>query len=357
MSSHPKVDTSIPAYYQQPQQQQQQQQHRHPDQNLDQAPPRPPSPRAPAYSPITPKVQPVLPVPVASATQPPFVPPDHGAAFTFQAPVPDAHTQQPAREKPLIPPTEYIPQPPNLPFSSDDASDAIALRAAISTLQFQKKKAQGDLKTLQSLKQLALDDPAHFKTELAAGKLTEQRPTLGDLRAILDQESDGDDEDEDDDTPLTNGRLENGTNGRATAKRSLSPHLPAEIPDSQPSQPQSQTDTSDKMDVEAVTPFPRIPGPQNVVRMPYVNWDKYGIAGDSLESLHAQQQKWPGSAGTSQSKGREYTVAAPYSPFVDSIDSQQRAEGDGRKDSGATSTTPGGTTNSDRPMGTRSRNE
>ena len=195
MFTRPNVDTSIPAYYQQQQQQQQQQQHHQQQhhqqrqqqqqkhqqrqqhqqlgQNLDQAPPRPPSPRAPAYSPITPKVQPVLPVPAATPRA--FVPPDNGANFTFQ--VPDAQTQQPAKETPVIPPTEYIPRPPNLPFSSEDASDAIALRAAISTLQLQKKKAQGDLKTLQSLKQLALDDPAHFKTELAAGKLTEQRPT------------------------------------------------------------------------------------------------------------------------------------------------------------------------------------
>ena len=334
--SHPTVDTSIPAYYQH------QHQQNPPDQNNDQ---RPPSPRAPAYSPITPKVQPVLPVP--SATQPAFVPPDNGGNFTFQ--VPDAQTQQPPKEKPVIPPTEYIPQPPNLPFSSDEASDAIALRAAISTLQFQKKKAQGDLKTLQSLKQLALEDPSHFKTELAAGKLTEQRPKLGDLRAILDQESDGDDEDDDEDEPVLGARQENG---HEAEDGSLSPHLPAEVPDSQPSQPQLQ----DKMDVDTAKPFPRIPGPQNVVRMPYVNWEKYGIAGEPLEKMHAQQQKWPGTSGTSQNKGREYAIAAPYSPFADSIDPQQRVEGDGRKDSGAASTTPGGTTISEHPMDTRSRN-
>ncbi|EME49085.1 hypothetical protein DOTSEDRAFT_142719 [Dothistroma septosporum NZE10] len=260
-------------------------------------------------------------------------------------------------EKPMISPTEYIPQPPNLPFSSEDASDAIALRAAISTLQFQRKKAQGDLKTLQSLKQLALDHPAHFKTELAAGKLTEQRPKLGDLSAILDQEGDDDDgdDDEDEDSSEKMKRRRNGLNDHATRNGSVSPHLPAEIPDSQPSPPRSQTDSLEKMDVDTMKPFPRIPGPQKVVRTPYVNWEKYGITGEPLDRMHTQQQKWPGTSGTSHNKGRAHVVAAPYSPFTDSVESQQRVESDGRKDSGATSTTPGDTTISEHPAGTRSR--
>ena len=177
------------------------------------------------------------------------------------------------------------------------------------------------------------------------------------MSAILDQESDGHDEDEDEDEDSSGhgAARQNGQDDHATRNGSLSPHLPAEIPDSQPSQPQSQTDAQEKMDVDTAKPFPRIPGPQNVVRTPYINWDKYGIIGEPLDRMHAQQQKWPGTSGTSHSKGREYVVAAPYSPFMDSIDSQQRVEVDGRKDSGAASTTPGATTISEHPMETRSR--
>ena len=300
------------------------------------------SPVAPAYSPITPKVQPVLPATIIS-------PDENSDDWKFGSvvhrPQQERPHQQPARSieshppppaASRIPPAEYIPQPPSLPFSSDDAGDAIALRAAISTLQFQKKKAQSDIKTLASIKQLALDDPETFKDELAAGRVSEQRPNLGSLRAILDNIEDGDSDDE-----VVLG----------ASREDEDQPLPAEVPDSQPSQ-------EVKMEPEdgAQKQFPRIPGPQTIVRMPHVNWGKYGIAGEPLESLHEQQQRWPGSFGQGD-KGREYTVAAPYSPFVDSLDDQQQQSNgtDGsRKDSGPAPSLTG--TISEHVMETRSRN-
>ncbi|EMF17234.1 uncharacterized protein SEPMUDRAFT_19358, partial [Sphaerulina musiva SO2202] len=231
------------------------------------------SPVAPAYSPITPKVQPVLP----ACTAPPLVSPEehHDPHMPRDAP----SLLPPAASR--IPPANYIPQPPSLPFSSDDAGDAIALRAAISTLQFQKKKAQHDIHTLVTIKQRALDQPETFKDELAAGRLREQRPSLGDLRAILDNIEDDDLDDE--------------------PSQLAPPKIKAES------------------EHEVQKHFPRIPGPQTVVRMPHVNWAKYGIAGEPLDALHEQQRRWPGAFGHGD-RGREYAIAAPYSPFMDAVE-------------------------------------
>ncbi|KAF2214866.1 hypothetical protein CERZMDRAFT_90231 [Cercospora zeae-maydis SCOH1-5] len=113
--------------------------------------------------------------------------------------------------------------------------------------------------------------------------------------------------------------------------------------------------------------FPRIPGPQNIVRMPHINWDKYGIVGHPLDDLHEQQRKWPGtlSGPARGDKGREYAIAAPYSPWEDKFDEQQPGQAhmsmldtpDGglRKDSGAPVPSATGTI-SEHIMETRSRN-
>lgn len=203
-----------------------------------------------------------------------------------------------------IPETQYIPQPPSLPFSSAESGDAIALRAAISSLQFQKQKAAQDLIALEQLKKQALADPERFRHELVAGRLKEQRPDFGSLRDILDAPAEeGDDEDE----VMLGARDEEHSTSRT-----------AEVPDSQPgsfsaNHPASSSEASP-------TPFPQIPGPQDVVRMPPINWDKYNVVGEALDALHEQQRRWPGSAPGQENRGREHTVAAPYSPFYDTLD-------------------------------------
>lgn len=299
------------------------------------------SPLRPQYSPITPKVQPVLP----ATSQSCFVPPENGGNFTFSP------SDTTGKELPLSASApQYIPKPPNLPFSSEDATDAIALKAAISTLQFQKKKAQDDLKALASIKQLALEDPKHFKDELAAGRLKEQRPKLGDIQAILAEAEEGDSDDE---VVLGASRDDDETYG--SVKDEKSPRSPeAEIPDSQPSQPSSQQHTRQSSTDSTGQQFPRIPGPQSVVRMPYVNWEKYGVVGEPLDALHSQQQKWPGSApGFGMDRGREYAVTAPYSPWADTLDSIPRDGSDQRKDSGPRPSLTGSI--SEHAMSTRSR--
>ncbi|KAK0861917.1 hypothetical protein LTR87_016788 [Friedmanniomyces endolithicus] len=277
------------------------------------------SPVAPEYSPITPKVQPALPAPT-----------HHGAARFLP---PEPSVQQPFATTSAIAPAEYIPEPSPLPFSSEDSTDAIALRAAISALQFQRKKAQDDLRTLESAKRNALALPLHFRNELVAGRLREQRPQFGGVQAILDRADSEDDSDENESRQATLGAA--ATTYPNTLER------PAEIPDSQPSRPgTSSSSTLHQPHPPQPKPdFTPIPGPQDIIRMPHIAWEKYHIVGSALDQLHEQQRRWPGSgfaygsggAQQQQERGREFVVAAPYSAFLDGV----VREGEGRKDSGA----------------------
>src|ERR1700761_2097588 len=80
------------------------------------------SPVAPAYSPITPKVQPAFP-----ATFPPL-PVQHGTEVSDATP--DTNVQHLQQNGTIASMAEYIPKPPPRPFSDEDSTDAIALRAA-----------------------------------------------------------------------------------------------------------------------------------------------------------------------------------------------------------------------------------
>lgn len=270
-----------------------------------------PSPVAPAYSPITPKVQPILPASVPSHDGAPAVPP------------PDTDTYSPTSAEPIASTAQYVPAPPPQPFSSEDSTDAIALRAAISALQFQKKKAREDLRTLEVVRKQALEKPQQFKDALVAGRLKEQRPQYGGVQAIIDQA-------ESDDEEATAGPGASAEDPAVEQESSQTQALPAEVPNSQPSPPSIASSIEPPAaQSNAPADFARIPGPQNVVRMPHVNWDKYHIVGEPLDRMHEQQRRWPGSFAYGQNRGRESTVAAPYSPFLDALE-----EADGsRKDS------------------------
>ena len=307
------------------------------------------SPVAPAYSPITPKVQPALPVVGHSHhgfEVPPIPPtnaiPDMMMHDDLPPEQPYDHPSQPSHpftggKAPIPPPapsaipeTEYMPEPPPQPFSSEDSADAVALRAAISSLQFQKQKARTDLQVLEGLKKKALDDPQRYKRELLAGNLKEQRPNFGSIRDVLDApEEDGDDDDE-----VVLGARDS-PNSRAGAHHDQS---------SSEVSPTNQPAGKD-------APFGQIPGPQTVVRMPPINWDKYHVVGESLDALHEQQRRWPGSTPGQDNRGREHSVAAPYSPFYDTLDSPAQQQHRNDSHGSALGTSFGST--SEHPMETR----
>lgn len=242
----------------------------------------------------------------------------------------------PPPEPSAIPETEYIPEPPPQPFSSEDSADAVALRAAISSLQFQKQKAQGDLQTLESLKKKALDEPQRYRRELVAGRLKEQRSEFGSVGNVLDAPEG--ESDEDDDEVVLGAQQEHD--------------LPASRTGIEPDRSQSsQQSPASRQTSGADAPFSRIPGPQDIVRMPPISWDKYHVVGESLDALHEQQRRWPGSVPGQDSKGREHSVAAPYSPFYDTLDPQ--AQSNARNDSYASALGTSFGSTSEHPMETR----
>ncbi|KAG9949305.1 hypothetical protein KCU85_g4415, partial [Aureobasidium melanogenum] len=253
---------------------------------------RSPSPQPPPASPLTPPAQPAK---LATTTQPvPILPPQ---------------------------PPQLIEQPPSLPFSSHDSSDAIALRAAISSLQFQRLQAQRDLRTLEDIKRQAVERPEEYRKHVIATAQAKPSPPPWSIEDFQDQ---GMDDDEDavlgasstnEQDPL-DSQAESTTTPYPVSYGSMLQPQPAKI------KPQSSG-------------FPTVPLPQDVVRCPPIEWSKYNIVGESLDKLHRDQQARPGDAASSQQ--RDSVVAAPYNPFLDKLDPRPVPEtnSSARKDSGS----------------------
>lgn len=184
-------------------------------------------------------------------------------------------------------PPEDIPQPPPpVSFSENDNSDAMALRSAISILQFQRQQSQRDMKTLEEQKKVALADVEGFMDAVAAGQIRTTR----------------------------SGGLIVGPDA------SMEMEYPTDGP--QGDNNKSKTDSDEKA-VARETVSMDIPGPQNVVRCPPINWAKYHIVGDPLEKLHDEQQRrpTPGQPHTDEepTSTTEHVIAAPYSPWTDRL--------------------------------------
>lgn len=289
------------------------------------------SPEAPPASPLTPVLKAATLIPDNTVSALP-----KGASQPFSG-LPPTSTQQHGGATRSAP--QFIDRPMPLPFSGEDSTDAIALRAAISSLQFQRAKAQQDLRTLEQIKNQAVENPEEW-TQHAI--LTESRPAKGKQPGEkwvpppnFDHDSDSDSEDD----AMAGAEREHP---EATGSRPSFSHV-EEIPDSQQtpvdssfgsllaSQPKSAQEQAQR---PRPMVFPDVPGPQEVVQCPPIEWSKYHIVGESLDKLHREQQLRPGVGG---SQGRESVVTAAYNPFVDRFDGEQRpspVQGE-RKDSGA----------------------
>ncbi|KAF7716603.1 Uncharacterized protein PECH_004413 [Penicillium ucsense] len=235
---------------------------------------RPGTPPRPPYSPVTPVFAHLNTVAAANAT---IVPPP-------LTPSPTSHTppNRPSNHVPSQPPgvpAVFKPEPPPVPISESENPDAIALRSAISILQMQKQQTLRDIRSLDRLKEAAAADPEAFARELAGGRLrTEDRGTV-----IQFSEDDAMDTDEENEQPegFEGSQEKNGSGSR----------------------------------------FGRIPQPQNIVRMPPINWAKYQIVGEPLERMHEEQLRRPTPGEPRQQPAPEYLLASPYRPLVDQLDS------------------------------------
>lgn len=186
------------------------------------------------------------------------------------------------------------PQPPPVPISESDNPDAIALRSALSILQLQKQQSLHDIRTLETMKRAAMADPERFATELLEGRLTT------------------------DEKESRTGIIDFSDEGQQAQ---------------QEEQAAEGENSHDRLDDKAR--FGRMPAPQNVVRMPPVNWAKYHIVGEPLEKMHEEQRRRPsageprrgslligraGPPGENQQRAPEYVLAAPYRPLVDRLE-------------------------------------
>ena len=177
------------------------------------------------------------------------------------------------------------------------------MKAAMSILSMQRGQAIRDMQTLEKQKELALQNPAAFAEALKTGQVKM----------------------------------------RNTAGTGLDFNYPAsDDEDSESSH--AQAPQQDAMNIDSGTPsnqanhFGDMPTPQDVVRAPPVNWNKYHIVGSALDQLHEQQRRNPDEgrprtdedvrmeqmrhlAAKGQVPGRKGAreVMAPYDPFKDEI--------------------------------------
>ncbi|CAG8902710.1 unnamed protein product [Penicillium egyptiacum] len=233
-------------------------------------PDQPGTPPRPPYSPVTPVFAHLAPV---ASNEPSIVPPPASPSPTSHLP-PQTYPNYSHPPPPPNPPV-FKPQPPPVPISASENPDAIALRSAISILQMQKQQSLRDIQALDRMKEAAAADPEGFANELAAGRLkTEDRGAV-----IQFSEDDARDDEEN----------EEGS------KRTT-------------------------LDGSSASNFGHIPVPQNIVRMPPINWAKYQVVGEPLDRMHEEQLRRPSSGEPRRQRAPEHVLASPYRPLVDQLE-------------------------------------
>lgn len=161
----------------------------------------------------------------------------------------------------------------------------------------QARNAENDIRNLARLKERALRDPKGFATAVAEGKM----PTKSD--SLFNPSPDDEDEDE----------------------------------DMEDADPEAQAAAEERRQKE----WGKIPKPQNIVRCPPINWQKYAIVGESLDKLHEDQKSRPTEGkpqimgpdgqlrygGDGTRRPADLGIAAPYQPGRDKIEKMSTRKG------------------------------
>jgi len=216
-----------------------------------------------------------------------------------------------------------------VPIDEDHNPDAIALRSQMNLLQLQRERAKNDLIALERMKQAALAEPDAFLQDVVEGKFNGPNQRGGVLSATvgeLQQEVMAD--------FAPKSRIDSKAQGQTTAgaERVGSGSADAEPTGVEVEQEAEALDEdSDEDDTGPLRPssqFGAMPAPQNIVRMPAINWAKYKVVGESLDSLHEEQRRFP-TLGTpardghptgpphSNTRALEHHMAKPYDPMTD----------------------------------------
>ncbi|EEH39202.2 hypothetical protein PAAG_01664 [Paracoccidioides lutzii Pb01] len=254
-------------------------------------PPR--TPPHPPYSPITPVLSHASMPPQPSPSQQIIPPLSSSYPFSLSSTPGNTLTPMSSNAPPLPTRTPiFMSEPSPVPISESSNPDVIALRSAISILQMQKQQALRDIKTLDKLKRAAVAHPEEFARELVKGNLTSKAGDIFNPTGFENEEA---------------AANENAFEEQRTTD-------------------QERTDRGEwTMDIDKPLSFSKIPKPQQVVRMPPINWAKYHVVGESLDKLHEEQRQRP-TPGEPQrnvyasQRAAEHFIAAPYRPFTDSLD-------------------------------------
>jgi hypothetical protein len=161
----------------------------------------------------------------------------------------------------------------------------------------QARNAVKDIQALQRIKERAAKDPIAFAKALESGAIKTRSDPLY---------NPGEDEDDEDDGGNQSAKAEGEKKGEGKEEK-----------------------------------WESLPTPQNVVRCPPINWNQYGVVGESLEKLHKDQVERP-SEGAPQKMGSDGVivaggegvrrkadlgVAAPYQPGRDKIEKMGTRKG------------------------------
>ncbi|KAK3335537.1 hypothetical protein B0T19DRAFT_436384 [Cercophora scortea] len=298
---------------------------------------RSPSPTRPPMSPITPTLAPAQ-LPGGSISTRPLSlhqsPSKRGTGATpnntnnipsfAQGRPTFTHSQ---RDQVGIPPP---PAPPE-PIAFDDNPDVLALKSAITILQLQRARATADMQALSRAKAAAIENPGAFVADLAAGRVgITGDPLLSNPDAMADSDSSSLSSSSEDSDSEAESSSEPGIDTNRPPKRRKGKRKSTRASPSTPPQP---------------TPaWRKLPKPQTIVRCPPVNWAQYGVVGESLDKLHAEQLAAPtpgaptvlGPGGTYEFKAgplatgggepakRLVGIAAAYTPGRDKIDKKAK---------------------------------
>lgn len=244
------------------------------------------------------------------------------------------------------------PAPPIVDF--DENPDVLALKSAISILQLQRARATTDMRALGRAKQAALADPEAFVADLAAGRVRMEGDPLfsGPGAAGASAESDEEEEEDDEDEAGADGPEQSPGSGAEPAEDGAEAlPRPSRRSKTKRGPRGKQKDKASTSTANTDPPWRMLPKPQSVVRCPPINWAQYGVVGESLDKLHAEQVAAPtpgtpmvlgpggtyefraggeqgaagGGDGGSEQPRQLVGVAAPYNPGKDKLEKKGKA--------------------------------
>lgn len=243
------------------------------------------------------------------------------------------------------PPTVPSAPPPPVarePIDFENNPDVIALQATVGILLQQKKRAEADLIKLKAAKLAAMERPLEFARDLMSGGVSQ-----GPVKTEADEDSDGD-EDDDVDMKTEEDSAETKSTSDTTTDGLQPSALKAKSSSNKKGKGKAKAGAAAAAAAPAAPPpWANLPKPQDIARMPPINWTQYAVEGEALNKLHNQQLTHPtlgmpavmGPNGTYEFTGaanpddgkRLVGISAPFDPLRDRVVEKKPPKGPSRK--------------------------